>query len=123
MDGDLLAYALRTLDEDLALHDWAVRVFGSGRGVRMALGATAGDIAGSVFAQGMRQVALGLAVGLAAALALTRLLRAMLAGMRQPDASTFLTVVALLLMAGVAACAIPARRATSVDPAVTLRFE
>jgi ABC-type antimicrobial peptide transport system permease subunit len=70
----------------------------------------------------MRQVALGLGAGLAAAFGLARLLRALLAGF-QPDWATFAIVALLLVAAGALACAIPARRATRVDPVVALRFE
>ena len=86
------------------------------------MGATAGNIVASVFAQGMSQVALGLGVGLAAAFGLARALRAVLAGF-QPDWATFAIVALLLVVAGALACAIPARRATRVDPVVALRFE
>jgi putative ABC transport system permease protein len=65
----------------------------------------------------------GLAFGLAAASGLARLLRAILAVMLEPDAATFAIVILVLVAAGVLACAIPARRATRVDPAVALRFE
>ena len=153
LDGNLPVYALRTLNEDLNLHDWGVRVFGAmfaiftviamllasvglyavmchsvnrrtqEIGVRLAMGATAANIMTSVFVQGMRQVALGLAVGLPAAFALTRVLRALLAGVFQPDPATFLIVTLVLVAVGVLACTIPARRASRVDPAVALRFE
>jgi putative ABC transport system permease protein len=71
----------------------------------------------------MRQVALGLAVGLAGAFALAWVLRAALAGTFQPDWTAFTIVALVLVIAGVLACAIPARRATRVDPVVALRFE
>ena len=152
MDDNMPVFALRTLDEEIRLHDWAVRVFGAmftifaviaillasvglyavvahsvnrrtqEIGVRMALGATARNIVASVFAQGMRHVAFGLGVGLAAAFGLARLLRALLSGF-QPDWATFAVVALVLVVAGALACAIPARRATRVDPVVALRFE
>jgi predicted permease len=153
MDDDLPVFALRTLDEEIKLHDsdaWALgTMFGiftaiamllaavglyavvahsvnrrtQEIGVRIALGATPRNIVASVFAQGMRQVALGLVVGLVAAFGLTRVLRAILAGLVRPDWATFAIVALVLVAAGVLACAIPARRATRVDPVVALRFE
>ena len=92
-------------------------------GVRLAMGATAANIVRLVFAQGMRQLALGLTVGLAAAYGLTRVLRALLAGTLQPDPKTFLTVALVLALAGALACVVPARRAVRVDPVVALRCE
>ncbi|MGD0365491.1 MAG: hypothetical protein ABSC93_31795 [Bryobacteraceae bacterium] len=71
----------------------------------------------------MRQVALGLGAGLLAAFGLTRLLRAVLAGLAPPNWATFAMVALVLVAAGALACAIPARRATHVDPVVALRFE
>ena len=76
-----------------------------------------------VFAQGMRQIALGLGLGLAAAFALSRLLRAMLSSELQPDAAMFLIVALVLLAAGALACGIPANRATRVNLVEALRCE
>jgi putative ABC transport system permease protein len=92
-------------------------------GVRLAVGAAAASIIRLVFTQGMRQVALGRVMGLAGAFGVTRVLRAVLAGVGQPDAVLFLTVALVLVVAAVAACAIPARRAVRVDPVVALRCE
>jgi predicted permease len=92
-------------------------------GIRLAMGGTSGDILGLVFRQSMRPLAIGLAVGLPLAVVVMRLLRAMLAGVSPGDPVTFGGATAVLLLAGVAGCAIPARRAVRVDPMVVLRCE
>jgi predicted permease len=92
-------------------------------GLRMAVGGTARDIVWLVFAQGLRQVAIGLIVGLIAACGVTRVLRAVLVGVSPSDPITFLGVVVVLMLAGVLGCAIPARRAVRVDPVVALRCD
>jgi putative ABC transport system permease protein len=92
-------------------------------GVRMAVGGTAPDIVRLVFAQGMRQIAIGLAIGLPLAVAATRVLRAALVGISPADPITFLAVIAVLVATGALGCAIPARRALRVDPVVALRVD
>jgi len=92
-------------------------------GIRTALGAQRGDIIKMMLRQGIRLTAIGLVIGLVIALAGTRLLSNLLYGIGATDPLTF--IVVSLVLAGVALLAswIPARRATMVDPAVTLRFE
>ena len=92
-------------------------------GVRVALGAQPGNIVGLVVRQGMRLAAIGIAVGLAGAAALTRVMASLLFGVRATDAVTFGGVAAIMAAVALAATAIPARRATSVDPIVALRDE
>ena len=92
-------------------------------GIRMAMGAPRDKIVALVVAQGMRQVAIGLAVGLPLAFGGTRVLRGALEGVSPGDPWTFAGVVAVLLLAGLLGCAIPARRALHVDPLVALRSE
>ena len=92
-------------------------------GVRLAMGGTSGDILRLVFRQSLRPLMYGLAIGLPLAFGVTRLLRAVLAGVSPGDPLTFLAAGAVLTLAGVAGCAIPARRAVRVDPAVVLRCE
>jgi putative ABC transport system permease protein len=92
-------------------------------GVRVALGASSAAILRMVFAQGMRQLALGLAIGLAAAFGVTRVIGALLVGVSPTDPITFGSVALVLTLAAVAGCAVPARRATRVDPAVALRHQ
>jgi ABC-type antimicrobial peptide transport system permease subunit len=92
-------------------------------GVRIALGARRKDILRLVVNHGMKMALGGVAVGLLAALGLTRLLAQMLYGVSATDPATF-TVIALLLAAvALAACFIPAWRATRVDPLVALRHD
>lgn len=92
-------------------------------GVRIAMGATPASVFGLVVRESLRLVAIGLGVGIAAALALTRMLTSFLYGVTATDPLTFLAVSLLLIMIGVLAGLVPARRAASVDPLLALRLE
>ncbi len=92
-------------------------------GIRVALGAQRRDIMRMVLRQGLRATVAGVTIGVVAGLALTRLLRSLLYGVTPGDWLTFLSVALLLLVVALAACSIPARRATRVDPIVALRYE
>ncbi|HSE96712.1 MAG TPA: FtsX-like permease family protein, partial [Blastocatellia bacterium] len=92
-------------------------------GIRMALGAPAPQILGMILREGMTLALAGAAIGLVAALALTRLMESLLFGIGASDPLTFLAVSLLLVGVALAACWIPARRATKVDPIIALRVE
>ena len=92
-------------------------------GVRVALGAASSDVLRLVLAQGLRLTLLGLAIGALAALAASRLLAGMLFGVSGADPLTFLVVALVFLAVALAACLVPARRASRVDPLVALRYE
>jgi putative ABC transport system permease protein len=94
-------------------------------GVRMALGATAGDVLRTVIREGFLLAAVGAAIGSAASFAATRLLvsTSLLFRVGPADPLTFAVVPVVLLVAAMVACWAPARRATQVDPAVALRYE
>ncbi|HKW55772.1 MAG TPA: ABC transporter permease [Candidatus Acidoferrum sp.] len=92
-------------------------------GVRVTLGAQPQDVFRIIVGEGVRLALLGVGVGLAAALALTRLLRTFLFGISAYDPLTFVAVSLLLTLVALAACFLPARRATQVDPLVALRYE
>lgn len=92
-------------------------------GVRMALGAARGDILKLISRQGLILVSGGVVAGLLAALGLTRAMTKLLMGVSPSDPVTYLAVVILLGVVSLAACWIPARRATRVDPMVALRYE
>ena len=153
IDDDLPLYNLRTLEERLAQNYWAQKIFGSlfaifaaialglasiglyaviahsvsqrtqELGVRMALGASSGNILGLVFSQGFGQLAIGLVVGLAAAFGLTRVLTSLLAQVSPADPLTFALAVLVLTSAALLGCLIPARRAMRIDPVIALRYE
>jgi putative ABC transport system permease protein len=92
-------------------------------GVRMALGAGAGDVLGLMMKHGLRVTVPGIVLGLAGSFGLTRLIGSMLFGVPPNDPVT-LSIVSLLLMGiALAACYFPVRRAMSVDPVRALRNE
>ena len=92
-------------------------------GVRLALGAQRRDVLRMVLREGARITAAGAALGLLGALAMTRVLAALLYEISPTDAPTFAAVTAVLVTVALAACYIPARRATRIDPVVSLRAE
>ena len=96
-------------------------------GIRVALGAQAGDVMSLIARQGMKAVGAGILVGLVTSFALTRLLpqlmKNLLFGVSSTDPPTFAVIALLLTMVAMAACWLPARRATKVDPLTALRYE
>jgi putative ABC transport system permease protein len=92
-------------------------------GIRMALGAQAGDVMKLVLRQGMKLVLLGVALGTGAALGVTRVVKFLLFGLSATDPLAYASVALLLMLVALLACWLPARRATSVDPMVALRSE
>jgi predicted permease len=89
-------------------------------GIRMALGAAAGQVQKMVIGQGMTLAAIGLAIGLAGALALTRLMQALLFEVRASDPTIYVAIAAILAVVALAACWIPSRRAAALDPTTAL---
>ena len=92
-------------------------------GLRLALGAERGSVLVMVMRQGLWLVVGGLALGAAGAVAFGRVLSTYLYETGATDVATFAAVSLLLLLAGMAACFLPARRAMTVDPMVALRSE
>jgi predicted permease len=153
IDQDQPVFTIQTLDEMLAQDRWPFRVFGGlfaifavialvlssvglyavmaysvaqrtqEIGVRMALGAAREQVAWLVLRRGIVQLAIGLTVGLAGALALSRLLGSVIVQVTPTDPLTFIGITLLLTSVSIAACLIPARRATRIDPLVALRAE
>jgi len=136
--GDSMAkqrfnYILLTIFAAVALILSAMGVYGvmaytvaqrtSEMGIRIAMGARAGDVLRLVLVQGMKPVLVGLGLGLAGAAALTRLMDRLLFGVSTTDPLTFAGVAVLLSVVAVLACYIPARRAAALDPMTALRYE
>jgi predicted permease len=92
-------------------------------GIRMALGAGNSQVVGLVLKQGITIAGIGIAVGVAGALALSRITQSLLYGVDPADPATFGTVVAVIAVVATAACLIPMRRATRVDPLTAIRAD
>jgi putative ABC transport system permease protein len=92
-------------------------------GIRMALGAEAGDVLSMVLRKGTKLLLAGIGIGLAASFAVARTVVVQLWGVSAYDLLSLVAVVVLLLFVGLAACWIPARRATRIDPVMALRYE
>jgi putative ABC transport system permease protein len=92
-------------------------------GIRMALGAEKRDVLSLVIRMGAALVGAGIVLGIIASLAVARIIATQLWGISAYDPITLTSVAALLLVTGIAACWIPARRASHVDPLVALRYE
>jgi predicted permease len=92
-------------------------------GIRMALGAEGRDVLRLVVTMGVRLVAVGVVIGLVVSLLLARAIATQLWGVSAHDPMTMGGVTVLLLLTGIVACWIPARRASRVDPLVALRYE
>jgi len=92
-------------------------------GLRIALGAQHGDVVGMVVRESLVPVLIGMAIGLGAALALTRLVGGLLFGVAPRDPASILFAVAAMLGVALLAAALPARRASRVEPGIALRHE
>jgi len=92
-------------------------------GIRMALGAQAAEARWLVLKAGLRSLLVGIAIGVPVSVALARILQNRIWGIKSADPLTLVAVSLVLTAVGLAACYIPARRATKVDPMVALRFE
>jgi len=153
VDADQPVFTIQTLDQMLNEDRWPFRVFGvmfgvfavialvlssvglyavmaysvtqrtSEIGLRMALGAQRRQVRWMVLKLGLVQLTLGLSLGLAGAVLLSRLMEGMLVGVTSSDPFTFALITALLTTVSIAACLLPARRATLVDPLTALRAD
>ena len=153
IDRDQPVFTVQTLDDMLAQDRWPFRVFGGlfacfalialvlsslglyavmaygvaqrtqEIGLRMALGADARRMSWLVLKRGLAQLAIGLILGLGGALAFSRVLSSALEGVSPTDPITYVLITVLLSAVAAAACLVPARRATRVDPVVALRAE
>ncbi len=92
-------------------------------GIRMAVGARPRDVFTMIMGHGMKLAVIGVVIGLIGAFALTRLMASMLFGVEPTDATTYGGIAALLLGVSLLACYLPGRRATKVEPTVSLRYE
>lgn len=92
-------------------------------GIRMALGAKPGEVLWMVSSMGLRLITAGLIAGAVASLAVAQVLAGQLTHVSPHDPMTFIVVAAVMLLVGIVACYIPARRAASIDPLVALRMD
>jgi putative ABC transport system permease protein len=92
-------------------------------GIRMAIGARPRDVFKMILGHGMKLALIGVGLGLIGAFALTRLMASMLFGVEPTDATTFGVLSMLLIGIALLACYLPGRRATKVEPTISLRYE
>ena len=92
-------------------------------GIRMAVGARPRDVFTMIIGHGMKLALIGVGIGLVGAFALTRLMASMLFGVEPTDATTYGAIAALLIAVAMLACYLPGRRATKVEPTISLRYE
>jgi putative ABC transport system permease protein len=92
-------------------------------GIRMAVGARPRDVFAMIIGHGMKLALIGVGIGLVGAFALTRLMASMLFGVEPTDATTYGAIAALLIAVALLACYLPGRRATKVEPTISLRYE
>jgi putative ABC transport system permease protein len=92
-------------------------------GIRMALGAKGTDVLKLIVGKGLALMLIGIGIGLVGALGVTRVMQSLLFGVSTTDWVTFTGVAMFLMLVGLIATAIPARRATRIDPLVALRYE
>jgi putative ABC transport system permease protein len=92
-------------------------------GIRLALGAQQSAILGMVLRKGLGLIVAGTFIGLFVSFGLTRYLASQLWGISAADPKTFVAVVTLIILVGFAACLLPGRRTTRVDPIFALRYE
>ena len=92
-------------------------------GIRMAVGSTSEEIFYLILKEGIIILAIGFALGLSGALALGKYVQSLLYGVQPTEPLVMLSVTAILTAVALAACTLPARRATRVDPITALRFE
>ena len=92
-------------------------------GIRMALGAESTDVLKLIVGKGLMLTLMGIGFGLLGALGITRVMQTLLFGISTTDWVTFTGVAIFLMLVGLIATAIPARRAIKVDPLVALRYE
>jgi predicted permease len=153
IDPNLPVFAVNTVQQALDQAGWPFRVFGSlftsfgfaalflatvglygvmafsvsrrtqEIGVRMAMGAAAGDVIRMVLRQGILQVALGTILGVGLAALLAGALRLLFFGVSPYDPVTFLGIGIVLAVTSLTACFVPARRASAVDPMTALRYQ
>jgi putative ABC transport system permease protein len=92
-------------------------------GIRMALGASRGNVLGMILRRGMLTTAVGLAIGLPLAYGFSRLMASLIFGVSSTDVMSFVGIPLALIAAAAVAVFVPARRATRIDPIVALRYE
>jgi putative ABC transport system permease protein len=153
VDQDQPVFTVQTMDQMLAQAMWPYKVFGTlfaifagiallmsavglysvmaysvtqrtaEIGLRMALGAEGRQVSWLILRRGLVQLAIGLTIGLAGAYGFSRVLRTILVQITPTDPVTFVAITAMLTVVAIAACVLPARRATRVDPLIALRAE
>ena len=92
-------------------------------GIRMAIGARPRDVFKMILGHGMKLALIGVGIGLLGAFVLTRLMATMLFGVAPTDATTFAAIPVILIAIALLACYLPGRRATKVEPTISLRYE